>query len=162
MSVRAKTLVITGLALALLLVVLYLAAHLVVLRGFADLEQRITRWNVDRVAGLIEDDLLSLDTLESDWAKWDDTYEFVENAILTTFRRISSPILFPSSGSTSSCSRTPGARWWRSGALTLQAAAPAPCRRACASISSPARTSSTIPVLTASDPGYCSCQKAFC
>lgn len=79
MSVRAKTLVITGLALSLLLVVLYLAAHLVVLRGFADLEQRITRWNVERVAGLIEDDLLGLDVLESDWAKWDDTYEFVEN-----------------------------------------------------------------------------------
>ncbi len=80
MSLRKKTLMTIGLSFGVLLIALYFISQVVLGRSFAELEQRDTRQNVERVQSALSHDLLGLKASATDWAVWDDTYAFIEDA----------------------------------------------------------------------------------
>jgi len=50
------------------------------LSGYEELEQRDTERNVQRVLRALSNEVGNLDAITYDWAAWNDTYEFVEDA----------------------------------------------------------------------------------
>ena len=80
MTLRTKTLIIFGITLLGLVAILYGVARFILDGSFADLEEDNTRLNVERVLSALSDDISNLDVLTNDWAAWDDTYVFIEDA----------------------------------------------------------------------------------
>jgi two-component system sensor histidine kinase/response regulator len=80
MTLRRKTLGIIGATLVGLCVVLYLVARVVLLGSFAQLEERETRQDVERVLSAFADEVSSLDHACKNAATWDNAYAFIENA----------------------------------------------------------------------------------
>lgn len=79
MRLRNRTLSIIGLTLAGLIVILYGTSRVILLDGFARLEDHDVRRNVGRALSALGDRLASLDAVAEDWATWDDTYHFMED-----------------------------------------------------------------------------------
>jgi PAS domain S-box-containing protein len=79
MSLRRKTLIVTGLAFLLLMAALIVTSRIFVLGGFLDLESEDVRVNVKRGISEISGELSRLNAVVGDWAPWDDTFEFMEN-----------------------------------------------------------------------------------
>jgi PAS domain S-box-containing protein len=79
MTLRRKTLLIISVTLVGLIVVLYAVSRVVLLGGFAELEEREARRNVERVLSSVEDDLSSLDRGCQNSATWDHAYAFIQN-----------------------------------------------------------------------------------
>ncbi|HWR26528.1 MAG TPA: CHASE4 domain-containing protein [candidate division Zixibacteria bacterium] len=79
-SLRQKTLLFTGITLACLVVFLYLTSSALIINGFTDVEKQNTIKNVQRAQEAMLDDIAQLSTMTRDWAWWDDTYEFIEDA----------------------------------------------------------------------------------
>jgi len=79
-SLRKKTLLIIGITLACLIVLLYTFSSNLLLNGFAGVEERNTQNNVLRAQDALSDDIAQLSTMTRDWAWWDDTYNFIEDA----------------------------------------------------------------------------------
>lgn len=79
MRLRNRTLSIIGLTLAGLIVILYGTSRVILLDGFARLEDHDVRRNVGRALSALGDRLASLDAVVEDWATWDDTYDFMED-----------------------------------------------------------------------------------
>ena len=79
MSLRRRILAVYVVTIIVLALAGYLAARLIVLGSFADLEARITQQNVERVLNALANDISDLDTFASDWAAWDDSYAFIED-----------------------------------------------------------------------------------
>jgi len=79
MTLRTKTLIIIGMALAGFLGTLYIVSRIVILRSFAKLEQQDARRNVDRVRSALADELATMDHLCRDSATWDKAYAFIED-----------------------------------------------------------------------------------
>lgn len=77
-TLRKKTLLIIGAAIAFLLAALFISSR-ILLGGFTDLEQADTIQNVQRVTGAIENDNSELEGITRDWATWDDTYAFIDD-----------------------------------------------------------------------------------
>lgn len=80
MSLRCKSLIIICLTLVGLVAMLYLVSRKVLLRSFGELEQRAVWKEVRRVLSVLSDELSTLDEIAYDWAAWDDTYKFIEDA----------------------------------------------------------------------------------
>jgi sensor domain CHASE-containing protein/nitrogen-specific signal transduction histidine kinase/CheY-like chemotaxis protein len=80
MTLRNKTLTMIGLTLAGLILILFAASRLILLRGFSELEQKHVRQNIDRALRALSRELASLETMAHDWAAWDDTYAFIADA----------------------------------------------------------------------------------
>ncbi len=80
MTLRRKTLYIIGMTFVGLIVILSLISQNILLGGFADIEEENTRQNVERALSVLSSDLSSLETTTGDWASWDDTYAFIEDA----------------------------------------------------------------------------------
>ena len=79
MSIRKKTLMIVGLAFCILLVSLTFVSRMVVLKGFADLEQNDALVNLKRGISEISNVLAGLNASVGDWAPWDDTYKYIQD-----------------------------------------------------------------------------------
>jgi PAS domain S-box-containing protein len=79
MSLRTKTLLATSAAIAALFAVLFIAAWLIVLRGFTREEGRLTRENVSRAVNALDRELEGLLSGAKDYARWDDTYSFIDD-----------------------------------------------------------------------------------
>lgn len=80
MKLRTKTLIIIGATLVSLVVILYAASRLILLGSFAKLENQHALRGVQRVLGALSSELDQLHTTAADWASWDDTYQFIEDA----------------------------------------------------------------------------------
>jgi len=80
LTIRQKTLLIVALALVILVTVLYQAFQSVFLESFARLEEQFVRRNVERALDALDNDIATLDGTAVDWAAWDDTYVFVQDA----------------------------------------------------------------------------------
>jgi PAS domain S-box-containing protein len=80
MTLRKRTLIIVGLTAASLILILYVTLRTIVLSSFAELEEQHARQNVERALSALSDNLAALDTIVFDWAAWDDTYVFIEDA----------------------------------------------------------------------------------
>jgi PAS domain S-box-containing protein len=77
MSLRRKTLLIIGIILIGLVAVLYVLSQTILLNSYAQLEADNTQRNVERALNAISDQMKTLGASDSDYAWWDDTYNFV-------------------------------------------------------------------------------------
>jgi PAS domain S-box-containing protein len=75
----SKTLLLISAALGSLLILLLIAARLILLPSFVELEQREARANVERVENVLSEEFTSLTSLATDYAGWDDSYRFVQD-----------------------------------------------------------------------------------
>ncbi len=80
MTLRKKTLLIIGITMVCLIAFLYYVSSAFLINGFSQVEQQDTRKNVLRVNEALSDDIAQLGTMTRDWAWWDDTYNFIEDA----------------------------------------------------------------------------------
>ncbi len=80
MTLRKKTVLIISGTLCSLMLIVYTASYTIVLDSFIGLEEQDTRQHVERVLAVLSDDLTHLSSTVGDWAPWDDTYEFIEQA----------------------------------------------------------------------------------
>ncbi len=80
MSLRTRTLLTIGLVTAALTAILGLLFSQTLLRAFAEAEVRDTERDVHHARMFLTDELRAMDVLNHDWASWDDTYAFIEDA----------------------------------------------------------------------------------
>ena len=80
MTLRKKTLLLIGMIFLSLGLILYFVSQNIVLNSFVEIEERHTRQNVERAVNALSVELASLDSIVGDWAAWDDTYAFIEDA----------------------------------------------------------------------------------
>jgi two-component system, sensor histidine kinase and response regulator len=79
MSLSRKTLIITLIMTSCLLAIVLIVSNLIFLNSFENLEKRDTEENAQRAVEALNTQLAGLDTLNHDWAVWDDTYQFVQD-----------------------------------------------------------------------------------
>lgn len=79
-SLRIKTFLIIVTTLIGLLVMLYVPLRILLLGSFIELEEQHTRQDIERVLHALASDTAKLDRTTGDYAAWDDTYAFVEDA----------------------------------------------------------------------------------
>jgi sensor domain CHASE-containing protein len=79
MTLRKKILLFVGLTLVGFLAVLYFVLSSLWLSSFLQLEEESARRNVERMLDALSEELSHLDIIAVDWAKWDDTYAFIED-----------------------------------------------------------------------------------
>ncbi len=79
MKLRSKTLIIVASTLLVLEGVLYTVSRSVLMDGFTRVEVESTVRNVQRVLDAFSENISNLSIKAADWAKWDDTYEFIDN-----------------------------------------------------------------------------------
>lgn len=79
LTLRSKTLLITGALLLFLILLLYVTFSAIMLGEFAEVEKKDTEKNVKRVIEALSDELSALTGYAGDFAAWDESYEFVEN-----------------------------------------------------------------------------------
>ncbi|MBM4433086.1 MAG: PAS domain S-box protein, partial [Chloroflexi bacterium] len=80
MTLRKRTLTIIGIVFVSLTAILYLTAQNIFLDSFVKLEEYDTRRNVERTLSALSGELSFMDAMAQDWAVWDDTYAFIEDA----------------------------------------------------------------------------------
>jgi len=79
MTLRIKTFIIIGITLISLITVMYIVSTHIMLKEFSRLEEERAELNVKRGLDAWQENLKSLDTTVIDWARWDDTYRFLED-----------------------------------------------------------------------------------
>jgi PAS domain S-box-containing protein len=77
-SLSTKTLIIVVLVFCGLYLGLYFPTHIIITDSFANEQKRQATEDMQRVASVLSIDLEGLDNITSDWANWNDTYQFVE------------------------------------------------------------------------------------
>ena len=79
MGLKRKTTLIIFLLFALLLVLLLTISRRNILAGFTLLEKKFVIQNITRGRNALENEEKNLEHILIDWARWDDTYAFVQN-----------------------------------------------------------------------------------
>ncbi len=79
MNLRIKTFSITGLLFAVVLVLLYLAARLIILDSYRVLEEKSSLRDLTRAVNALENETDRIARLTTDWASWDDSYAFIQD-----------------------------------------------------------------------------------
>ena len=79
MTIRKKTLFIIFVTTLFLVLLLYGISETFFLGSFANLEDRDVLKNVDRAQLALSSDIDQLNSTETDWASWNDTYAFIMN-----------------------------------------------------------------------------------
>lgn len=79
MGLRARTLVILGLTLVCLYGLTYAFSRSVLVKGFAEVEEREARVNAGRVQQAIQNEVETVSIKMGDWSAWDDTYQYVQD-----------------------------------------------------------------------------------
>jgi len=80
MTLRKKALMAVGITFVGLIIILYFISQITLVRGFTELEEQRTQQDVERALNALSNDLFTLNTTADDWASWDDTYDFIEDA----------------------------------------------------------------------------------
>lgn len=80
MTLRKKTLFLISLTLIGLMVALYITSSTIFLSSFAELEKQHVYKNVEQARRALSNALANLNFKAADWAVWDDTYHFIEDA----------------------------------------------------------------------------------
>ena len=80
MTIRVKMLSTIGAATALLMAVLFGFLYNIMLDSYVKLERQYALKDIQRTLAVLDERLSALDTPLSDWAGWDDTYEFIRDA----------------------------------------------------------------------------------
>ena len=79
MSLRTKTIIMILMGAGLVLGSFYAVSQLIFMRSFETIEKRDANRAVAQVASVFSDRINNLNTLNHDWAAWDDTYNFVQH-----------------------------------------------------------------------------------
>lgn len=79
MGLREKTALTMGVALLALIAVLYLGSRRIIQDGFAHIEERDARKDVERVLLALAERRSTMELSVQDWSYWDDTYAFVQD-----------------------------------------------------------------------------------
>jgi len=69
-----------GIAIIGLLIIQYVISQITLVHSFTELEEQYARQDVERATSALSNDLLTLNATVDDWAAWDDTYNFIEDA----------------------------------------------------------------------------------
>jgi signal transduction histidine kinase len=77
---RVKILVIMVLVAIANVLALYGGSQLILLRSFASLEEQNVKQNVERAMSVLSNEFAELSSKTGDYAEWDDTYVFVQDA----------------------------------------------------------------------------------
>ncbi len=77
MSLYKKTIIIIISMLVTGYLLFYLDSRLILLDRFSKLEQQYVQLNASRALRALDDDILSLQRTNLDWAGWDDSYQFM-------------------------------------------------------------------------------------
>lgn len=77
MTLKLKTLIILSLVFLPYGIVSYEIHQRVMLPSFMELENENALKNLERIKGVIDQEILRVDTVAHDWAAWDDTYDFI-------------------------------------------------------------------------------------
>lgn len=80
MKLRHKTLLLTTLPLLGLMAILYGSFSVILQRSYGRFEQQDAQRNLQRVDEVLAGDLAQIQSLTEDWAAWNDTYAFIQNA----------------------------------------------------------------------------------
>lgn len=80
MTLFKKTFLIVGVTGILMLAGLYAAFQTVVLNGLARAEEQHTREHVQQIRSVLAEELSGLAAITADWAEWDNTYTFIQDA----------------------------------------------------------------------------------
>jgi signal transduction histidine kinase len=80
MTLRTKTLLIIGITFVSLISLLYVSSHLILMRGYSELEVQDTQRHVERVLNALQVQVDNLNTVALGYAVWDDSYQFVNDA----------------------------------------------------------------------------------
>lgn len=80
MILKKKTLIIVGATIIGLIIAIFVFSQFIVLESFNDLEEKNALENTQRVQDAFRNDIDYLDSMVLDWAVWDDSYEFIEDA----------------------------------------------------------------------------------
>jgi PAS domain S-box-containing protein len=78
-GLRFKVLSAIAATFLVLFVSQFTAARIILLNSYTRLSQERARSNATQVQNALSQRISELDTLTSDWAEWDDTYQFVED-----------------------------------------------------------------------------------
>jgi PAS domain S-box-containing protein len=76
-SLRQKTLLIIGLTMFAAVGSLFLLSRILLLRGYARLEEDFASQNLERAASALTNELNTLDRTTSEYASWDQTYAYL-------------------------------------------------------------------------------------
>ncbi|MDO9204527.1 EAL domain-containing protein [Methylotenera sp.] len=76
-GLRAKMLVVVAAGMILLFTILFLAARMVLLDGYSKLESNKTVIQVNSAVTLLKEQTKQLDGIVSEYAHWDDTYQYM-------------------------------------------------------------------------------------
>lgn len=79
MTIRARTWLLVGIVSLVLAVALILAARVVILDGFRNIEIKFAGDNLARAVNVLNSTMEKINTSAGDYASWDDTYEFVRD-----------------------------------------------------------------------------------
>jgi sensor domain CHASE-containing protein/HPt (histidine-containing phosphotransfer) domain-containing protein len=79
MKLRGKTLLIVSSTLIILLVILYSVSEEVLMNGFSKVELVNVEKDIKRIRDAYSEKINNLSIKAADWAKWDDTYKFVQD-----------------------------------------------------------------------------------
>lgn len=77
MTLRYKTLILVTTTTLLLIAVVLLLSNRIIKSSFANLEEQNLHQNARQTARLIDDEISKLESTLVDWARWDDSYQFV-------------------------------------------------------------------------------------
>lgn len=76
---RLKLLVIIGISLSALIVTMLIASRLILLDSFLEIEQSNMRQNIEQVLNALNGEVKHIDTINSDYSAWDDSYQFLQD-----------------------------------------------------------------------------------
>ena len=80
MPLRNKMLLLIGTIFLVLGLTLYFVAQNTLMNSFVKIEESRTHQDIERAVNALSVELSSLDSIVGDWAAWDDTYAFIEDA----------------------------------------------------------------------------------
>jgi signal transduction histidine kinase len=80
MNLRRKTFLILAVVLIVMTLVLSIGARFILLDNYEALEKQRAEVNVKRCLSALSNEMSELDSTATDWAAWDDTYAFIQDA----------------------------------------------------------------------------------
>ena len=80
MTLRRKTLFIIGATFYGVIILLFFISRNILLDSFVELETQNVLQNTERVLSTLSGEVSHLEATTGDWAAWDDTYAFIEDA----------------------------------------------------------------------------------
>ncbi len=79
MNLRSKTLIVIAVSFLTFIPTIYFFSEKILITGAEKLEKEEAYNEMERITGILYDEIYSLDETNYDWAAWDDTYEFIKN-----------------------------------------------------------------------------------